>query len=688
MSKKKGRLLKGILVLVVVALFAGTIGKHLLHRLAPKVAPDTLRTMLAYNYSIVSPNTIMSYNDVHVLESEYQNIFNNINMEEINKDEEMRLVFLRLMDAITFYRKQEGDRDIMQEEYKFKAENAIFNNLPSLGTIVSGSGGNPYAMAAIALQQVGSSYFNYRREIKRIKLSKKKQDWELKKGAMEELNEVNKEFFSAAWSLYERLEIPDEWRLTQPQVEHFVKACKEEDPVARLAQFDHLEIDYQAYPPFYYHYGKTLQELAHATGNTDPKKTERHRKRARQAYARYKKISRPILREDPFLSAVCMNEIGLLPKTERSTRSKLLKVVLSNSRYDMSMIQYVTLQYLMMGEFEKAEQHLRTLIAYHFNERMNKRLLTDALVGQDAHQKLSALATELVKDENAKHVDTLYLVGRARDETILQRIAPDIAKIAVNASEAKEGTEFRLSIPCRWVLEEMTNSLAVLDNRVDFAVSAESHSLDQGTVHQTVSLPVEYVALVGRGAGLEVELVLRGAGQNYTLVFGGEADSLTAKAVVLGASRYELVDGLFRSPQKQPAESMGPSAEMAIRKIIEASRIKGIEGVKDLSAEEMKEVRKLLRVPPDDRVLGVFNTTLIGNMKDGIVFTDRRICWRRKGDGVGTIEYDRMNDAPLTKFGKDNIRLPDRQSICLLPRTDEMIEFLTQIGNVAGTSDL
>ena len=104
---------------------------------------EKLQAAYALNLCTVSVSQIIDYNDAKFLEFEYDTILNNLNIEKMPKDEALLRILKQLLDVITFFRIQEGDRELMNEEYSQKIKNAIWSAVPNIGLIVAG-GPPPY----------------------------------------------------------------------------------------------------------------------------------------------------------------------------------------------------------------------------------------------------------------------------------------------------------------------------------------------------------------------------------------------------------------------------------------------------------------------------------------------------------------------------------------------------------------
>ena len=100
-----------------------------------------VKTAYALNLCTVSVSQIIDYDDIVILEQEYEAILNNLNIEQMPKDEALLKILKQLLDTITFFRIQEGDKQLIDREYQNKMKNAIWNAVPNMGLIVAG--GNP-----------------------------------------------------------------------------------------------------------------------------------------------------------------------------------------------------------------------------------------------------------------------------------------------------------------------------------------------------------------------------------------------------------------------------------------------------------------------------------------------------------------------------------------------------------------
>ena len=69
----------------------------------PQITKEQIQAAYALNLCSVSVSQIIDYNDINILEQEYDTILNNLNLENIPKDEALLDIMKRLLETITFF---------------------------------------------------------------------------------------------------------------------------------------------------------------------------------------------------------------------------------------------------------------------------------------------------------------------------------------------------------------------------------------------------------------------------------------------------------------------------------------------------------------------------------------------------------------------------------------------------------
>ena len=126
-----------------------------------KYTEEQVKAAYALNLCTVSISQIVDYDDINIMEQEYEGILNNLNIEQMPKDEALLKIIKQILDTITFFRIQEGDKKFIEKKYQQKMKNAIWAAVPNIALVVAG--GNPLTMAVSLASQVGMGYMNYRK---------------------------------------------------------------------------------------------------------------------------------------------------------------------------------------------------------------------------------------------------------------------------------------------------------------------------------------------------------------------------------------------------------------------------------------------------------------------------------------------------------------------------------------------
>ena len=192
---------------------------------------EKLTAAYALNLWTVSIKQIIDYNDINIMQQEYDSIMNNLNIEKMPKDNVLLDIIREIMDQITYSLAENGDKKMIEREYQHQIKNAIWSAVPNVGAIFATS--NPVAMGITLATQVGIGYMNYRRNKAENDLKYERTKWELQKNHMLHLNGLQKQLFGTAWSLAERYKFPDEYRLTERQIQEYNMALIESNPIKR-----------------------------------------------------------------------------------------------------------------------------------------------------------------------------------------------------------------------------------------------------------------------------------------------------------------------------------------------------------------------------------------------------------------------------------------------------------------------
>lgn len=363
-------------------------------------ADEKLKAAYALNMCTVSVSQIVDYNDIYVLEQEYDAILNNLNLKQMPKDEALLKIISELLNTITFFRIQEVKKEQIEKKYQRRLKNAIWSAVPNLSAIVSG---NPVAIAMSLATQIGSGYMNYRREKVNTAADKDDSEVELQITAIEQLNALRRELFTAAWRLADEYDFDDEWRLTEKQIKQYNNILRDPDEYRKYARMEAVADKFVAYPPFWYFYGHTanyIAEIARNELNGNLQKTdeerERHNKaaalaktyteKARQHYEHYYSLcSNNILREDQLTATFALEYVDILWNDETPDLEKigsLLRLAERMAPNSHDILQLCAISHLKTGSTDDAARLLKILVNEDYNATANAKLLSRLYVSR------------------------------------------------------------------------------------------------------------------------------------------------------------------------------------------------------------------------------------------------------------------------------------------------------------------
>lgn len=329
----------------------------------------------ALNLCTVSVSQIVDYNDLQFLEQEYEAILNNLNLEEMPKDEALLRILKQLLDVINYFRIEEGEKKLLEKEYQQKMKNAIWNAVPNIGLVVAG--GNPVTMAVSLASQVGIGYMNYRKEKAKIGLEQERKEWELQRSAMEQFNGLRRELFDTAWRLAEKYKFPDEYRLTERQITQYNRILMDPDDLRRYERLEYIQDNFKAYPPFWYYLGSAANAVWQNEKGLDENQRKVFKGKAKEHFEYFLNITKGnILREDQLEAACALELVDLLDDNKKETKLTYLSRAQKASGNAYDVLELCAVAYLKIGQHAKAEELLHMLVNEDYNTVVNAQLLS------------------------------------------------------------------------------------------------------------------------------------------------------------------------------------------------------------------------------------------------------------------------------------------------------------------------
>lgn len=412
---------------------------------------DPVQTALALNYSQMSLARIINYNDKVVIDQEYNNIINNINLRQI-EDREVIELLTRLMGLMTARRIDEGDRYWVTRQFEKAAEEAVYSAFTGGVGMIAGvamhAASGDYSRATTDLTRIGMQYFNYRKMIETAQDSMEMEKWALDRSVIRELDYMRQNMLRISWELLRRHNIPDEWRLTESQIERYIDALRDDDMPKRLRNLLRMREEFKVYPPFWYYLGYTAQQVGDL-------------KLAIESYEKFEDVRKGIFRNDSFYASLCLNRIALLDiENDREAIKRDLVIIQREAPYDGNLILFCALTYIRLNEIDRAKELLQKNIDNSYQVSLSNRLLGEISLHNMNQQELVHLLDEMARNDNIRNQDLLYLVGQAPDKALIQRMADQITETVLTVEEVRIRSDHIIAvIPVRWYFDDVTVSL-------------------------------------------------------------------------------------------------------------------------------------------------------------------------------------------------------------------------------------
>lgn len=364
----------------------------------------------ALNLCTVSISQIIDYNDLIIMEQEYDAILNNLNLENFPKDEALLKILKQILDVVAFFRIQAGEKKLQEEEYKKKVKDAIWSAIPNPSTIIAGGSAGLVGLAVTTAMAVGTGYMNYRKARANIDIEQHRKEWELQRAAMEQFDGLRRELFDTAWRLAEIYGFNDGLRLTARQIDQYNHILEDPDALRRYERLEYISSKFKAYPPFWYYLGHAAYEVYIDDKNSEELRLE-YKKNAIDAYTTFlvsvdDEAHNNLLREDHTCAACALEKFALIANDSNVTQDdkiRLLQIAAKNAGNAFDTLQLCVTGYLSIGETNLAVKLMRMLVNEGYNGSLNAQLLSmqyvfDYLKGSTESQSLYSTLAKRVDE--------------------------------------------------------------------------------------------------------------------------------------------------------------------------------------------------------------------------------------------------------------------------------------------------
>lgn len=361
------------------------------------------RAAYALNLCTVSVSQIIDYEDLIVLEQEYEAILNNLNLEAMPKDEPLLLIIKQILDVITFFRIDKVERAFIEEEYNKQVRNAIWSAVPNFGMLIAG--GNLMTAGIAIATQIGMGYMNYRNNRNEYQGERERKLWQLQKAAIEQFNGLRRELFDTAWRLADKYEFPDKYRLTERQITNYNEILQDPNIIRRYERLDAIKEYFEAYPPFWYYLGSVANKIYRERKDLE---CNHYKAMAISAFEKYWKINEQgLLREDQVAAGCALEYIDILldsmDEVSKADRIEtLMRQAIEYSGRANDVLQCCAFYNLRINEYEEAAKLYKYLVNESYNTLFNAQILSSLYVR--LNDEFGYALLEEVVDKNCKYL--------------------------------------------------------------------------------------------------------------------------------------------------------------------------------------------------------------------------------------------------------------------------------------------
>ena len=221
---------------------------------------SSMRSMVAMNYCSYSLSVIQHYKNRILLDNQYDEIINNINLKNIPDDDTINVI-QQVLDGLTAFRLNEMEKDFLRQDALEKQQMAMFDTLRTgsqaafaIGTL--GSGGNLASLAG----QVIDTFESYNNMVA-ADYRAKEGDYNIAREELQKINELSKTFLEKYWNLLRSTDLSDSYRVTQKDLDLLLETASESVMIARYQRLKLNENRLQFIPEYWSYRGNAAFSL-------------------------------------------------------------------------------------------------------------------------------------------------------------------------------------------------------------------------------------------------------------------------------------------------------------------------------------------------------------------------------------------------------------------------------------------
>lgn len=459
------------------------IGAALMWSVQSVIAADeaVLDTVAQINHINWVVNTIKTYNNVVVLEEEYEKISpGRLNLNRIPDEETLRRI-TKMLDMLHDLRKQERDLQFWRDQFEVNKENRVRqfwmkSMTDGVGRLLEqaqscvAAGGNPIMIAQMVASDscaVLNTYSDYDRLLGKIEREADETLFRFDTAKLDKLHLQNKELLEDQWRLIRKHGLDDSLRVSDIDIRLLISCLKDDDHARVYSRIEPMQEKFKLFPTYWYYLSCAALETGHYNEGL-------------QACETFFKVNRGLFRDDPMVGGVAINKAFMLDKCEENKPEikKCLDIAWRNNAGTSDWRRDYLAAALYKGVLndqamaEKVMIHAISVLESSVCDRLRSPSVggIDITAGEnlwackrfleqlrgDGFVLDEARLARLCAGELTSSIEKLYYLGRMRAQDVWRYMEDDVLKVKLDIS-TKVGMKglrkkARAEIPVRWFL--------------------------------------------------------------------------------------------------------------------------------------------------------------------------------------------------------------------------------------------
>jgi tetratricopeptide (TPR) repeat protein len=459
------------------------------------VEVSKLKTAIILNYAHSALHKITSAQDSVILEEQYNDVLNNIDLTQIN-DRETVQVLRSLLVSLKSYKLKNQEVEMLEEHYEEVVGNVML--MMSRDAISAANGLDivsqlPSPMSL--MDTAASGYVNYKNNLTLAGHAFDHSKFRLEKQALLELSSLQSQFLELYWLIMRRYEIPDEMRISEKQLGYLQNAISDTDAQRKYRKLSSVIDEYKAFPDASYYYALAALNVG-------------KQQEAKRYFQQVAEMDVNLFRQNTTLALSYMN-LSMLAESKDERDDYLSKMMLETP-LDGRKNLFAALSYMESKEYQKANARLQVNLdndTFVLLSMKYQNLLSILL--KDNHT-YDVSFTKLLESTYGSGRDLFYMSAQHPELRQLEHVIDKVGSISMEATTTLFGSEIiEVTIPQRWiydVLDEtpvevqfMGNTFSPSDIDIDETLGNVIFTFENMLDMENTQLQDHFVLLLSKG---------------------------------------------------------------------------------------------------------------------------------------------------------------------------------------------